>query len=121
MESIGPDMLNAVARIRYETSNAGGFCTGTLLNERISGTFIPFFLTANHCISTQEGADSVVAEFFFRRSSCGGSGIIPTEGPTGGASYWRLASHRTQHCFDSGEYARRTEFRWMEYKTHSST
>ena len=81
----GLGMLNAVARIRYESWAGGGFCTGTLITNRIGGTFIPFFLTANHCVSTQEEADSIAAEFFFRRSGCGVSDLLPTEATSGGA------------------------------------
>ncbi|MBQ6657155.1 MAG: endoproteinase ArgC [Ottowia sp.] len=45
-------------------------CTGTLLNDaNSSGT--PYFITANHCISTQGAAASLTTYWFFRAASCG--------------------------------------------------
>ena len=44
-------------------------CTGTLLNDRMSsGT--PYFLTANHCISSQSVASTLYTYWFFRSVSC---------------------------------------------------
>ncbi|MFY3383778.1 trypsin-like peptidase domain-containing protein [Paracidovorax sp. MALMAid1276] len=60
---------NAVARMVF-TSGGGSFvCTGTLLNDtQSSGT--PYFLTANHCISTQAAASSLQTDWFYRSPTC---------------------------------------------------
>lgn len=47
-------------------------CTGSLVNDLDQAGFIPYFLTANHCIDTQEAADTM--EVFFKdvRETCNG-------------------------------------------------
>ena len=72
-ESIHGDVQDAVARIRFEEGDSSFVCTGTLLNDRVRGTFVPYFLTAQHCISTGSVARSVEAWWFFQRAACGGS------------------------------------------------
>ena len=51
------------------------FCSGTLLNDSEADTFIPYFLTANHCVSTGTVARTVEAQWFWQRSSCGSTSI----------------------------------------------
>lgn len=60
---------NAVARMIF-TSGANTYaCTGTLLNDtQSSGT--PYFLTANHCISTQAEASTLQTDWFYRAAVC---------------------------------------------------
>lgn len=49
-----------------------GFCTGQLLNNvRRDGR--PFFLTANHCVSTPEMAKTLTTAWFYENSTCGGT------------------------------------------------
>lgn len=81
------DQSRAVARMSYTRSNGKSYwCTGTLLNDaRSSGT--PHFLTANHCISTQSEASSLVTDWFYRASACGTPNTNPaTRQLTGGAT-----------------------------------
>lgn len=60
---------NAVARMLFTSGGNTYACTGTLLNDsQSSGT--PYFLTANHCISTQAEADSLQTDWFYRSPSC---------------------------------------------------
>ena len=60
-----------VAQIVYETSESSGSCTGTLLNNsRQDGT--PFFLTAAHCVQTEEEARSVTAYWLYQTRTCNG-------------------------------------------------
>lgn len=60
---------NAVARMIYTRDGLTYLCTGTLLNDaNASGT--PYFLTANHCISTQASASSLITDWFYRSPSC---------------------------------------------------
>lgn len=70
-------MQNAVARISYHRGNGEYLCTGTLMNSnRGKGTIKSlYFLTANHCISDQTTADSMVAVWYYQRSGC-----EPTDG-----------------------------------------
>ncbi|MFI8618237.1 trypsin-like peptidase domain-containing protein [Acidovorax sp. NPDC077693] len=60
---------NAVARMLF-TSGADTFaCTGTLLNDnKSSGT--PYFLSANHCISSQTVASTLQTDWFYRAPAC---------------------------------------------------
>lgn len=60
---------NAVARMIYTSGGSTYVCTGTLLNDnQSSGT--PYFLTANHCISTQAEASSLQTDWFYRAPTC---------------------------------------------------
>lgn len=60
---------NAVARMMFTSDGNSYLCTGTLLNDsQSSGT--PYFLTANHCISTQAEATSLQTDWFYRAPTC---------------------------------------------------
>ena len=60
---------NAVARMMFTSDGNSYVCTGTLLNDsQSSGT--PYFLTANHCISTQAEATSLQTDWFYRAPTC---------------------------------------------------
>ena len=60
-----------VAQIVFETGESSSRCTGTLLNNsRQDGT--PFFLTAAHCVQTEEEARSVTAYWFYQTRTCNG-------------------------------------------------
>ncbi|MEM7587807.1 MAG: trypsin-like peptidase domain-containing protein [Acidobacteriota bacterium] len=60
----------AVARIVFQVPGGTGGCSGGLLNDSDSTDRTPWFLTANHCISTESSANSVEA-FFRYDSPCG--------------------------------------------------
>lgn len=60
---------DAVARMHYVTDQGAYLCTGTLLNDR-AGSGKPYFMTANHCISTQTVASSLQTFWFYRTPSC---------------------------------------------------
>lgn len=76
---------NAVGRISY--NNNGTFvCTGTLLNDRPQDS-IPYFLTANHCVSTQTVAQTVEVWWFYQTTSCDSRVLRPDiVHQTGGAN-----------------------------------
>ena len=65
----------AVARIIYVDGGYSRVCSGTLLNDTVAATFIPYFLTANHCVSTGTVARTVEAWWFYQRASCGSTRI----------------------------------------------
>jgi hypothetical protein len=48
-------------------------CTGALLNDNDPTTSTPWFLTANHCVSTEAEANTVQCFWDYYASSCGGS------------------------------------------------
>ena len=75
---------HAVARISYETNRGPFVCSGTLLNDKDVPGFIPYFLTANHCVSTQSVADSVEAWWFYEYTTCGGTSFDSREVRTWG-------------------------------------
>ena len=61
-----------VARIVIETSEGGSrACSGTLLNNRRQD-LTPYFLTAAHCVDTEEEARSVTAFWFYQTQTCNG-------------------------------------------------
>jgi endoproteinase arg-C len=67
-------LLNTESRAEAQMSFASDgkqyVCTGTLMNDaKNSGT--PYFLTANHCLSTQAVASTLQTRWFFRAASCG--------------------------------------------------
>lgn len=62
---------NAVAKIIFTHDGNSFLCTGTLVNDNENDSFIPYFMTARHCISTQPEANTINTYWFFERSSCG--------------------------------------------------
>ena len=66
---------SAVARIDFVDDGYSYNCSGTLLNDSEADTFIPYFLTANHCVSTGTVARTVEARWFWQRASCGNASI----------------------------------------------
>lgn len=59
---------HAVCLFTFKVGNTGYLCSGALLNNyRFDGT--PYFLTANHCISSDTSAGTVVTYFNFERQS----------------------------------------------------
>ena len=63
---------DAVARIEFEAEGGSGLCSGTLLNGVESR---PYFLTANHCVSTGTVARTVAVTWFYQYRSCGSSDL----------------------------------------------
>lgn len=61
---------NAVARMTYVGPDSRYYyCTGSLLNNTKQDN-VPYFLSANHCISTQAAATSLRTDWFFRSAGC---------------------------------------------------
>ena len=75
--SIPSDNQDAVGRIRFVDGGSSYACSGTLLNDSEDDTTIPYFLTANHCVSTGTVARTVEARWFYQRESCGSTQIDP--------------------------------------------
>ena len=60
-----------VAQILFETSEGSSICSGTLLNNR-QQDLAPYFLTAAHCVDTEEEARSVIAFWHYQTQTCNG-------------------------------------------------
>lgn len=76
----------AVAQMLFESNGLMYSCSGALINTT-AGSAIPYFLTANHCISTAESAKSLELFWDYKTSACDGpvpnrSGFERTLGAT---------------------------------------
>ncbi len=60
-----------VALIVIETNGSSSACTGTLLNNRRQD-LTPYFLTAAHCVQTEQEARSVTAFWSYQTRTCNG-------------------------------------------------
>ena len=75
------DIVRSAGRITFDivscvpllgcTVAGVGLCSGALINNT-SGNGTPYFLTANHCVSSQQSASSVVAYWNYQKTSCNG-------------------------------------------------
>jgi hypothetical protein len=63
---------DAVGRMVFSANGGTYVCTGTLLNN-LAGDLTPYFLTANHCISSDTVARTLVVYWFYETSSCNGT------------------------------------------------
>ncbi|MDX1979661.1 MAG: PPC domain-containing protein, partial [Bryobacteraceae bacterium] len=70
----------SVARLVYERDGGSYLCSGTLLNTRNS-SFVPFFLTANHCMDNDAVARTVQAFWFYQAGQCNGTPPNPRDLP----------------------------------------
>lgn len=76
----------SVARMRFVKSGNSYLCTGTLLNNK-AADWIPYFLSAYHCISTQTVASTLTTDWFYRSSACNSGALGPAARTlTGGAT-----------------------------------
>ncbi|MCB9488713.1 MAG: hypothetical protein H6684_08280 [Deltaproteobacteria bacterium] len=70
--SVDEDELNAVGQMFFSVGSSDFVCTGTLMND-VGTTQTPWFLTANHCISTEASAKSLVVTWEFHTNTCNGT------------------------------------------------
>ena len=76
----------AVAKMVFSTSTGSFLCTGTLLNTS-DGSGVPYFYSANHCISSQTVASTLTTHWFYDRTACGSGTTSPSYTQlTGGAT-----------------------------------
>ena len=68
---------DAVARMMFTSQGNSYLCTGTLLNDS-SSSGTPYFLTANHCISSAAEADSLQTDWFYRTPTCNSRTLSPS-------------------------------------------
>jgi len=62
--------ISAEARIVFTDGGSSFVCSGTLVADKDTGTNIPYFLTANHCVDTQVVASSVQSFWFYNSTAC---------------------------------------------------
>jgi hypothetical protein len=74
---------NAVAHLAFQAACGPGgalascVCSGTLLNDTDLSTQIPYLYSANHCISTQTEASTLITYFNYDNPVCRGPDITP--------------------------------------------
>lgn len=77
----------ATAKMIFVKAGYAYLCTGTLLNDKDTSTWVPYFLSAAHCISTQTVASSLQTYWFYYSSSCNSDTLGPgNKAVTGGAT-----------------------------------
>ncbi|MFC4822303.1 trypsin-like peptidase domain-containing protein [Dokdonella ginsengisoli] len=69
---------NAIAHLQFVEGGSSYICTGAYLAQSGGTPQQPYFMTANHCFSTQASASSLEAFFKYRTSAC--NGTCPTLG-----------------------------------------
>lgn len=73
------NVAKSVGRVDFISRGFVGSCTGTLLNN-LANDQKPYFLTANHCISTQEEAQSVTVYWNYNTGDTPPGGTPTTHG-----------------------------------------
>lgn len=83
------NVRKAIAHMYFVDGGSGYICSGGLVADKNTGSQIPYFLTANHCIGTQSVASTLECYWQYWTSSCGAScynpyyGAVPrTDGAT---------------------------------------
>jgi len=69
---------HSVARMVFTESGWSFLCTGTLLAHAEMEEPIPYFLSANHCISNQTVASTLDTFWFFEATACGSGTLSPS-------------------------------------------
>jgi hypothetical protein len=67
------DVENAIGRMDFIIDGEGSLCTGGLINDAVGNTTIPYFLSANHCFSTQEVASTLEVYWDWKPDGCNGT------------------------------------------------
>lgn len=74
-DSTTRQVATAVGHYSFVKNGGTYVCTGTLLNPQ-DGSFTPYFLTANHCVSSQSVASSMHVYWDYRSTACNsGQGV----------------------------------------------
>jgi len=73
------NVAKSVGRVDFVSGNDVGICTGTLLNN-LTNDQTPYFLTANHCISTQSEAQSATVFWNYNTGDSPPGGTPATNG-----------------------------------------
>lgn len=80
--------IDAVGQYTFSQGGSSFVCTGTLL-ANTANTTTPYFLTANHCMSTQTVASSIVVYWNYQSATC----RTPGSSSSGTALSKTIATH----------------------------
>ncbi len=73
-QPVDPIARDSVGRMLFTIAGQGSFvCTGALLNDTDTNTFAGYFLTANHCISSQTVTNTLQIKWLNQSSVCNGA------------------------------------------------
>ncbi|MCW5580090.1 MAG: hypothetical protein KIS72_01940 [Luteimonas sp.] len=81
------DASAAVARMTFVSNGSTYLCTGTLLNDTDSSSQIPWFHTADHCISSQALASTLNTYWKYDATACASGAVGSYVLLNGGADY----------------------------------
>ena len=79
----------AVAQIVFTDAGITSLCTGSLVNSRDANGAaqqIPYFVTANHCVSSSNAAGTINFYWFFQAATCNSLAVPNFQVTAGGAS-----------------------------------
>lgn len=76
------DQKHSVCKITYNDGAYGYLCTGAFINNT-NNDGKPYFLTANHCLSSNTVAGTVVAHFNYETAGCSNTSIYTAQTLTG--------------------------------------
>lgn len=88
----------ATARMIFVEGGYSFACTGTLLNDAQSSG-IPYFLSADHCISTQTSASSLITFWAYKSASCNSFTLDPAVTQLNGGATLLYSSTATDTSF----------------------
>lgn len=89
---------SATAKIEFIKKGSSFLCSGTLLNDTRS-SLIPWFVTANHCLTDQTAANTASFEWFFQATSCGGFFTDSRDTQTFGGARLLKSSGKNDYSF----------------------
>lgn len=70
-DEIDADTVDSAVKLTWEDSQYSYVCSGVLVNvEDGADVYKPYILTAHHCISEEDEADSLVTHWFYETTSC---------------------------------------------------
>ena len=81
----GDPLRGSVARMVFTSGGNSFLCTGTLLNSG-DEQFIPYFLTANHCIENQLEAANLNTFWFYHATACNSGMLNPARQQVSGGA-----------------------------------
>ncbi|TRX73373.1 trypsin-like peptidase domain-containing protein [Pseudomonas mangiferae] len=88
----------STAKMIFVDDGDSYLCSGTLLNNNNQDR-TPYFLSANHCISTQTSASSLATFWFYRATACKGLTLDPTTTTLYGGAQLLYHSANTDTAF----------------------
>ena len=93
---------SSVCLMTFNDAYFAYFCSGALLNN-VKEDETPFFLTANHCIGSQEVANTLVTYFNFENSTCISSDAVKNQ-TLSGATFLSGSKHSDFSLLRLNEY-----------------